>query len=403
VFKYKIINDPVHGFISLPSEEILPVINWPVFQRLRRISQMGLSYLVYPGAHHTRFHHAIGAMHLMARATDVLREKQIDISSEERLAAMKAILLHDIGHGPFSHALEFALMQKVTHEDISLALMERYNRETGGTLNLALRIFRNQYKKKFLHKLISSQLDVDRMDYLQRDSFYTGVIEGRINAERIIEMLNVHNDEITVEEKGIYSVEKFIVSRRFMYWQVYFHKTSLMFEKILEQTLRRAKWLYQNGRPLFAHENLVYFLENDIDVVHEESLEYFIRLTDDDLWFHLKQWTENPDPVLSFLASSIVYRRPFAIEIAKESFEKPYLEKIKTKTERLFGEAEDGAGYLVLTGTVRNKAYDRVHNPIYISMKNGAVKEFSETTDHHYIKALSESVVKYYLIYPKNI
>ncbi len=402
MFGYKIINDPVHGFISLSRKEILPIIDWTVFQRLRRIAQMGLSYLVYPGAHHTRFHHAVGAMHLMYRATEVLRNKQIDIRPEEQTAAMKAILLHDIGHGPFSHALEYALMNKINHEDISLALMEKYNREHPGALDLALQIFKNQYEKKFLHKLISSQLDMDRMDYLQRDSFYTGVIEGRINAERIIEMLNVQDDEITVEEKGVYSVEKFIVSRRFMYWQVYFHKTSLMFEKILEQTLRRTKWLYHHGEKPFAHEHLAYFLQNDIHQIDEESLEYFVRLTDDDLWFHLKLWTNHPDKILSYLASAIVYRRPFTIEIGREPFETDVTEKIKLKTRRWLNINEEEAGYLVLEGTMENKAYDRVNEPIYISMKNGKLKEFSETTDHHYIKALSETVIKHYLIYPKN-
>jgi len=401
--KYKIINDPVHGFISISSPEILRLIDHPFFQRLRYISQMGLSYLVYPGAHHTRLQHAIGAMYLMNRAVDVLRTKNIQISDEEKEAVMSAILLHDIGHGPFSHALEYAIIQNIRHETLSMVIMEQLNRELNGRLDLALSIFKDEYPKKFLHELISSQLDTDRLDYLQRDSFFTGVIEGRINAERIIEMLNVSDNLLTVDEKGIYSVEKFIVSRRFMYWQVYFHKTSFMFEKILEQTLRRAKILFQSGTHIFLDNDLKFFFEKNHFQPDEETLMQFAKITDADILIHLKKWTTHSDKILSFLAKTIIERKPMKIEISPVPFDEAVIKEIKEKSKRYFSINDSEVSYLVLHGEMSHIAYDRAQNPIRIQMKTGELKEFSETTDYSYIRALSHKVSKFYLIYAKNL
>jgi HD superfamily phosphohydrolase len=401
VNKHKIINDPVHGFISISYPEILKLVDHPLFQRLRHISQMGLSYLVYPGAHHTRLQHAIGAMHLMGRAVDVLRSKGVDITEEEKKAAMSAILLHDVGHGPFSHALEYAIIHNINHEDISMAIMQKLNREAGGGLSLAIDIFQGNYHKKFLHQLISSQLDVDRMDYLQRDSFFTGVIEGRINSGRIIEMLSVAGRHLTVEEKGIYSIEKFIVSRRFMYWQVYFHKTSLMFEKLLEQTLRRAKDLYLSGRELYLDGDLAYFFASGDLKPDDLTLDTFARLTDADILFHLKKWTTHSDTVLRLLSKSIIERKTFSIDIRPVNIDAGFREKIKEKTRRSLKVEEKELSYLVLEGQISNTAYNPEKHPIMIQMKNGRIMEFSDTTDHSYIRALSHKVRKFYLIYPK--
>ena len=400
--KYKIINDPVHGFITIPGSFFLKIIDSFEFQRLRRISQMGLSELVYPGAKHTRFQHALGAMHLMHKAVDVLKRKNIDISDKEKKGVMAAILLHDVGHGPFSHALEYALLDSIRHEDISMALMKRLNKKMNGKLDLAIEIFTDQYPKKFLYQLISSQLDMDRMDYLQRDSFYTGVVEGRINAERLIAMLNVHNQQLVVEEKGIYSVEKFIVSRRFMYWQVYLHKTSFMFEKILEQTLRRAKYLHRKGEKLYLDENLDYFFSHSHLTTDEETLDKFIQLTDEDIMFHLKKWIQSNDPVLSFLSKSIVRRKPFRVEIRQEPFKPEQIEKIKEKISNSRNLTKEDVSFLVLEGKLQNQAYELENDPIYILLKSGKVEEFSQTTDQMHIRALSGKVEKYFLIYPKD-
>ncbi len=401
--KYKIINDPVHGFISIPDRRILQIIDDSAFQRLRQIAQMGLSYLVYPGAHHTRFQHALGAMYLMGKALDVLARKGVEITAEERLAALQAILLHDAGHGPFSHALEYAIVPDLHHEEMSLAVMHRINRRQEGALDMAIALFRNEYPKKFLHELISGQLDVDRLDYLQRDSFYTGVVEGRINAERLIEMLTVHNDRLAVEEKGLYSVEKFIVSRRFMYWQVYMHKTSYMFEKLLGQTLRRARELFLSGEKIYADEDLAWFFKRDTGPIDDETVERFLRLTDADLWVHLKKWISAGDRVLAFLARSIVLRRPFRIEISRNPVPPSYIDEIKNKVYRSMNVGKNDTDFLVLTGTMSNTAYDRKRAPIYILKKFGRPAEFSELTDHAYMQALGERTEKHYLIYPKNL
>ncbi len=402
--KYKIINDPVHGFISIPGESILQLIDHPYFQRLRHIAQMGLSYLVYPGAQHTRFQHALGAMYLMGRALDVLQRKGIPVSDEEKTASMQAILLHDIGHGPFSHALEAVVVPGLHHEALSLAVMRRLNEQTGGALTLALDIFRNRYSRKFFHKLISGQLDTDRLDYLQRDSFYTGVVEGRINAGRIIDMLYVKDDKLCVEEKGIYSVEKFIVSRRFMYWQVYMHKTSFMFEKLLAQALRRAQALFRNGHHIELDDDLAYFFGLQDQHINAPVIDRFTRLTDADILVHLKKWTTSDDYVLSKLASAITYRRPFRIEIAGKPFAPGYIRQIKSRLMQALPskrDAEEALSYLVLQGTMQNRAYDEQNEPIYIYTKDGRLREFAHMTDHQYIRALSEDTVKYYLIYPR--
>ena len=401
--RYKIINDPVHGFISIPDRRILQIIDDYSFQRLRQIAQMGLSYLVYPGAHHTRFQHALGAMYLMGKALDVLARKGVEITPEERLAALQAILLHDAGHGPFSHALEYAIVPDLHHEEMSLAVMRRINRQQNGALNTAIALFRDEYPKKFLHELISGQLDVDRLDYLQRDSFYTGVVEGRINAERLIEMLTVHNDRLAVEEKGLYSVEKFIVSRRFMYWQVYMHKTSYMFEKLLGQTLRRARERYLAGKKIYTDEDLAWFFERDAGEIDDETVERFLRLTDADIWVHLKKWMHDSDAVLAFLARSIVLRRPFRIEISRQGVPQSHIDEIKTRVQRSLNVSPDDTAYLVLTGAMSNTAYDRKRAPIFILKKDGQTAEFSQLTDHAYMQALGERTEKHYLIYPKNL
>ncbi len=401
--KYKIINDPVHGFISIPGRRILQIIDDESFQRLRQIAQMGLSHLVYPGAHHTRFQHALGAMYLMGKALDVLARKGVEITAEERLAALQAILLHDAGHGPFSHALEYAIVPDLPHEEMSLAVMRRINSRQEGALDMAIALFRNEYPKKFLHELISGQLDVDRLDYLQRDSFYTGVVEGRINAGRLIEMLTVHNDRLAVEEKGLYSVEKFIVSRRFMYWQVYMHKTSYMFEKLLGQTLRRARELFTAGKRIYAGEDLAWFLLRKQGKIDDETVERFLRLTDVDIWVHLKKWMNDDDKVLSFLARSIVLRRPFRIEISRDPVPDSRIDEIKSRVHRSMNVGMNDTEYLVLTGAMSNTAYDRKRAPIYILKKDGLPAEFSELTDHAYMQALGERTEKHYLIYPKNL
>jgi len=405
VSKYKIINDPVHGFISITEPEIFSLIDHPYLQRLRQIAQMGLSYLVYPGAHHTRFQHALGAMYLMNKALDVLRQKGVDISEEEKRAAMQAVLLHDVGHGPFSHALEYAIIPRLHHEDMSRAVMHRLHAQRGGDLELAIQIFENRYSRHFFNALISGQLDTDRLDYLQRDSFYTGVVEGRINAVRLIDMMYVVNDRLCIEEKGLYSVEKFIFSRRFMYWQVYMHKTSFMFEKLLAQALRRAKTLYREGQSIWLDDDLRYFFESDFREITPEVIDHFMLLTDADIWVHLKKWSRAEDFVLRLLASSIVYRRPFRVEIQKHKPEHLYLEEIKERIFRSYKKhlKPEDLDYLILDGTMHNKAYDPQHEPICIYTKKKELIEFSELTDHHYIRNLSGDIVKYYLIYPKNL
>ena len=356
--KLKILNDPIYGFIQIPNSLIFDIIEHPYFQRLRRIAQMGFSNLVYPGANHTRFHHAIGCMHLMQKAIGVLRFKQIEISKEEENALCIAILLHDIGHGAFSHALEHSIVNGISHEEISLKFMHKLNEEFSGKLNLAIEIFEGKYKRKFLCQLISSQLDIDRLDYLKRDSFYTGVTEGNISSDRLIAMMNVKDDELVIEQKGIYSVEKFLIARRLMYWQVYLHKTGLVAENMLVNVLKRAKELSENGDELFASSALKYFLYNQINATNftEETLEMFSKLDDYDILSAIKEWVFHKDKILSKLSKMIVDRKLLRIEIQKENFSLLYIDKIKTKFSEKFEIPKSEIKYFVFSQKIRNQA-----------------------------------------------
>ena len=402
--KLKILNDPIYGFITIPNSLIFDLIEHPYFQRLRRVSQMGLSYMVYPGAQHTRFQHAIGCMHLMQNAVRVLRFKGISISDDEENAVYIAILLHDIGHGAFSHALEHSIVTGISHEEISLKFMEALNEEFGGKLSLAIQIFKNEYKRKFLHQLISSQLDMDRLDYLKRDSFYTGVSEGNINSERLITMLNVKGDCLVVEEKGIYSVEKFIVARRLMYWQVYLHKTGLVAENILVKVLKRAKELVASGKEIPASSALKYFLENPVTDKNFTSnvLDTFSKLDDYDVLSAIKEWTNCDDKVLSFLSKALIDRKLFKIEISNEKFDNQIIIDAKAKVQEKYQLTKDEINYFFITDTVSNQAYNSAENQIKILYKNETVKDIAEASDHLNLQALSAPVVKYFMCYPKS-
>ena len=402
--KLKILNDPIYGFITIPNALIYDLIEHPYFQRLRRISQMGLSYLVYPGAHHTRFHHAIGGMHLMQKAIRVLKFKGIDISDEEANALYVAILLHDIGHGPFSHALEHSIVTGVDHESISLKFMEALNEEFNGQLSLAITIFKGNYHRKFLYQLISSQLDMDRLDYLKRDSFYSGVSEGNINSERLLVMLNVKNDELVVEEKGIYSVEKFIVARRLMYWQVYLHKTGVVAEKVLEKVLKRAKELVLLGKELPASKAFSYFLkhQNYEANFNMEALKIFSKLDDYDVLLAIKEWISNEDVLLSNLAESLINRKLPKVILQNKPFSEEQLRNVKEKTKKELNYSDDELDYVVFNGEICNQAYDSTKNNIKILYKNGELKDITEASDHLNIQTLSSPVFKYYMCYPKN-
>ncbi len=400
--KKKIFNDPVYGFISIPYGIIFDLIEHPYFQRLRRIKQVGLTHYVYPGALHTRFHHALGALHLMTEAIDVLRSKDIPISDEEARAVSIAILLHDIGHGPFSHALENTLID-VSHEYLSLMFMNELNTYFGGKLDLALRIFQDSYPKKFLHQLVSSQLDMDRMDYLNRDSFYTGVSEGVIGYDRIIKMLSVRNEELVVEEKGIYSIEKFLIARRLMYWQVYLHKTALAAEQMLIRALKRAKFLAQAGEKLPVSESLRFFLESPVQERQKDigkMLYQFSLLDDVDIMAALKAFMNHEDFVLSYLSKAIVNRRLFRIELKDEAFESDYEAQVRQKIGNHFQLTDEALSFLVIKGKETNMTYSKSKNEISILMKSGKVKPMSEISDHG---IESKIITKYYLCYPKNI
>jgi len=399
--KLKIINDPIYGFVNIPNDLIFDIIQHPYFQRLRRISQMGLSYMVYPGAHHTRFHHAIGAMHLMQTALNVLKFKQIDISPEEEEAALLAILLHDIGHGPFSHALEYSIIKNISHEDISLAIMDQLNRKFDRKLDLAIRIFKGQYPKKFLTELISSQIDVDRLDYLRRDSFYSGVIEGQVNSERLIKMLNVKDNRLVIDIKGIYSVEKFIISRRLMYWQVYFHKTGLMLEKILEKILLRVSELQKSGKPVFLDENLSYLFKQNLSKLDDISLNIFTKLDDADILYHIKKWTDNEDFILSYLSRMIVNREHLnKMLIQKEAFSEAELNQLSKQVLEQYPVQEATLDYLLFKGKLSHLAYNQQKHPILLLDKNGETIEFAHASDQLNIEALSQPVTKHYVSYP---
>lgn len=403
--KRKIFNDPVYGFVSIPYDILFDLVEHPYFQRLRRIKQVSLTNYVYPGALHTRFHHALGALHLMGEAIDVLRSKDVEITEGEALAVSIAILLHDIGHGPFSHTLEHTLIN-VPHEEISLRFMERLNDIFSEKLTLAIRIFKDEYPKKFLHQLISGQLDMDRMDYLNRDSFFTGVSEGVIGYDRIIKMLAVKDGELVVEEKGIYSIEKFLIARRLMYWQVYLHKTVLAAEQMLVKTLRRAKELARQGERLDVSKSLAFFLYQDcalrdFDARPEEMLGHFARLDDYDIFAALKNFTENSDPLLSFLAESILERRLFKIELKNQPFDPAYIEEIKNKVSEHYAHFTSGfLDYLVFGGEETNHAYNTSKDEIKVLFKDGTVLPMSQVTDFGLQTKITK---KFYLCYPKSV
>lgn len=405
--KRKIINDPIYGFVTLPADLIYELINHPYFQRLRHIKQLGMTNLVYPGALHTRFHHAIGAMHLMTEAIEVLRSKQIKITDEEAEAVSIAILLHDIGHGPFSHALEHTLVQSVSHEDISALLMEKLNKQFNGKLSLAIRIFNDKYKKKFLHQLVSSQLDMDRLDYLKRDSFFTGVSEGVISSDRIIKMLYVKDDKLVVEEKGIYSIEKFIIARRLMYWQVYLHKTVVAGENMLVNILKRAKELSNKGVELFATPALGVFLKNNYSkkdfIKNPELLDTFALLDDNDIFASIKVWTKHSDKTLSMLCTSLVERKLFKIELKKEAFESSYKKQLVEKVMKRYKVSEKEASYYVVAGEIENSAYKPNNVEINILMKDGSVMDIAHAGDQLNVEVLSKTVKKHFICYPKSL
>ena len=399
----KIVNDPIYGFITIPSVLIFDLIEHPYFQRLRRISQMGMSYLVYPGAHHTRFHHALGAMFLMQKAVQVLISKGVEISDQEKEALLVAILLHDIGHGPFSHAMEHSIVENISHEEISLLFMEELNTLFDDRLTLAITIFKNQYHRKFLHQLISSQLDMDRLDYLRRDSFYTGVSEGSINSERLIAMLHVKEDRLVIEEKGIYSVEKFIIARRLMYWQVYLHKTGLVAEQLLMRLLKRAKVLSHQGETLESSQALSYFLKTAItqEDFNTSVLEKFSKLDDYDIIGAMKSWQYHTDFVLKTLSTMLLNRDLLKIEIQhKEIPATKISDKIQLVMQQ-FNLSEDQASYFVFSDFISNQAYRMDKDTINLVTKKGEVVDVAKASDQLNIEALSKKVTKHYLCYPK--
>ena len=403
----KIINDPVHGFINIPSDIIHDIIEHPYFQRLRRIKQLGLTYYVYPGAIHTRFQHGLGAMHLMSSAIDVIRSKGHDITEAEARAARCAILLHDIGHGPFSHALEHTLIKGIRHEILSEILMKKLDMEFGGALTTAIDIFTGRYKKKFLHQLVSGQLDMDRMDYLKRDSYFTGVSEGVIGSDRIIKMLNVVNDQLVVEQKGIYSIENFLIARRLMFWQVYFHKTAIGAEKLLISILRRANDLVQQGEKLFCTPGLEYFLYNPEQERQPENLEkivdYFVLLDDNDILASVKAWAVHPDKILSLLSKNLLYRKLFRIEIQNSPYRKEKLQNIQSQIISSLNLNKEEARYFLISGEISNKTYTAADERINIMLKTGELPDISEASDMLKIDMLAKEVKKYYLCYPKKI
>ncbi len=401
--KLKILNDPIYGLVSIPNSLIFDIIEHKYFQRLRRISQMGLTNLVYPGAHHTRFHHAIGCMHLMQKAIQALRLKDIHISEDESTALCIAILLHDIGHGAFSHALEYSIVNGITHEEISLFFMKELNKEFKGKLSLAIEIFEGKYERTFFHQLISSQLDIDRLDYLQRDSFYTGVAEGNISSDRLIAMMNVKNDELVIEEKGIYSVEKFLIARRLMYWQVYLHKTSLSAESLLVRILQRAKLLTKEGNTIPANTALSYFLKTPIDRnnFNLETLKMFAKLDDYDVLSAIKEWCSNEDFVLSKLSQMLINRKLLKLDLQRKPFSESYKNKIEAKVKKKLGERASDLSCFVFEDRVSNQAYNK-KKPIKILTKKGKLKDIAKASDNLNIETLSVPVVKYYYCYPKN-
>jgi HD superfamily phosphohydrolase len=395
--KLKILNDPIYGFISVPSNEIFELIEHPYFQRLRRITQMGLSYLVYPGAHHTRLHHALGCMHLMQKVVQVLRSKSVEISEQEEDALYKVILLHDIGHGPFSHALEHMIVKDVSHEDLSLQFMEDLNRQFNGSLTTAIQIFKGEYHRPFMLELVSSQLDVDRLDYLKRDSFYTGVAEGNINSQRLISMLNVDDDRLVVEEKALYSVENFLTGRRLMYWQVYLHKTGIGAEHLLQSVIYRLKELIARGTNVVMPATLHPFLKNE---PQEFSLQAFAAIDDADIIGLLKANVSHDDFVLRELCQMILNRQLLRIKLSKKKISKSKIQKKIEMLKKSYNLTDHEAQFFVFTGSVQHTAYAKA-KPILILKKNGNIKELTKATTEPSIDALNEVVTKHYYCYPK--
>ena len=404
--KRKIINDPVYGFISISSDLLYDLVEHPYFQRLRRIKQLGLADVVYPGALHTRFHHALGAMHLMSLALKVLQEKGHAISDQEAEAAQAAILLHDLGHGPFSHVLESVLLEHVAHESITLVLMKAMNKQLSGRLDMAIQMFEGTYKRKFFHQMVSSQLDMDRMDYLNRDSFYTGVVEGAIGADRLIKMLDVVDDQLVVEEKGLLSIENFLHARRLMYWQVYLHKTLLSAQAMLTQILYRARELTQNGAQLFATPDFAKFLNNNFTLedfdIHNDLLESFNGLDDNDVWASVKGWRTHNDPVLSNLCTMLSNRNLFKITFYDAPPDDMLLNDFRKQLTEL-GITADQMKYFLIEGETANWAYAKELGPIRVKMKNETLLDIADASDIPTIKALTKIVRKYYVCWAKNV
>ena len=402
----KIINDPVFGFIKIPRGLLYGIVEHPLFQRLNRINQLGLASVVYPGARHTRFQHSIGAFHLMTEAVRSLQEKGNFIFDSEAEAVEAAILMHDIGHGPFSHVLEDTLIHDISHEEISLLMMEEINRHFNGQLNLAISIFKGEYPKNFLHQLISSQLDMDRLDYLRRDSFYTGVTEGNIGSARIIKMLNVLDDSLVVEHKGIYSLENYLTTRRLMYWQVYLHRTCVAYEKVMVNMLNRAKYLIRNGQQVFASPALLYFLANDVNKVwfdsHPETLTYYGELDDSDIWSAMKAWKHHEDKILSGLATDMLDRHIFKVEVTEEPVEETHIETIaKEISAQMEISVEDAKHYMMSVNTISKDMYNVDDDSIAILYKDGTIRDISEASELLNVQLLSKKIRKYYLCYQR--
>jgi hypothetical protein len=408
--KRKIINDPVYGFISIPGEFVFDIIEHPWFQRLRNIKQLGLTSFVYPGANHSRFQHGLGALHLMEMAVSTLRSKGVLISQEEEEATYLAILLHDIGHGPFSHALENSIIEGITHEDLSLLMMRKLNEQYGGRLGMAIEIFRGKYARNFLHELVSGQIDMDRLDYLRRDCFFTGVIEGSVGSERIIRMLNVADESLVIEEKGIYSLEKFLIARRLMYWQVYMHKTVLSSESLLVKVLKRARELAIGGADLFTTPALRFFLYNQIekkDLLQDGAFtpgiiaSGFVRLDDTDILSAAKYWADNSDPVLSDLSGRLMRRDLFAIELQNEPFADENLDQFRKTAGDLLHINPEHSDYYVFSGSISNLAFASDDPEVKILLKNGNTADISSVSDMFEQRFISERITKYFLCYPK--
>jgi HD superfamily phosphohydrolase len=405
--KKKVINDPVYGFVTIPNDFLFDLIEHPYFQRLRRIKQLGMAEYVYPGALHTRFHHALGAMHLMGEVIASLKSKGHDISDDECQAAQAAILLHDVGHGPFSHVLEHTLFDHVPHEQISLLLMQELNQQFGGRLDLAIRMFSGQYERRFFHQLISSQLDIDRLDYLNRDCFFTGVTEGSIGSERIIKMLDVFDNQLVVEEKGVYSIENFLTSRRLMYWQVYLHKTSICAETMLVQIIRRARELCRGGGSVYATPALELFLHDEVTVEEFGAspgyLDAFTQLDDYDLWGAIKQWAHHSDKILRTLSRMLLTRKLFKIVLSNQPIDASVLTVLRRELRGKEGVDEADVPYLLVEGSTTNAAYVSNRQNICILTKNRRVVDIGEASDLPTIQALSKIVRKYYVCWAKNV